>query len=680
VSRIFFLSFVLINLITLNASSVPVIPDPGVTVTPGSICCGDCITVTIPVENLRSVTFHGRIEIYIIDASGYTNPQNSLSITLSPKEKTSVSTVICPREPCNSFGRYQVVAKVVEDNGNVHDTDSAYFTVRDCGPSCETGWTQTYRCNGNALERLYVNDDCSEEWRTWEDCSPGVCKYGVCAPGGTEPPDDPGSGGTCDQWECQSRNKKIGGSYTENGRLYQRYQECNCVDGKCKCESVEREETCEGTISGHVYNAETNKPISDAEVSCLGGQYPCYPTTDSGGFYRSCSCFCPSTSCDITCTASGYQSSTQSVTTDNYGNKDGVDFYLQPEMSTVKFRGEVLHGGEDESGQVVSFYTFVIKITEVLIDERGSLHVGDLVGVSSHRDGKARVDTVYNGDTVEVFGENRGWTDNLLYGLTTDAYIVLSDSLWDGEEYYLTLKAQGNRPPKIISLTPDKDDPQKAESKIKWTANAEDIDGDPIMYKFEHKGPSTGGDYRIVKDWSTDNIWSWDVGSDEVGENYVKVSVHDGKHNDVDDSTNVRYTIESSPDEIKFIGTVRWGNFPMGFVVYYFTIDEVLEGPDIPKGDPVSVTAWCSAYPLDHGGSYDRLEEGDCAEVYGYIDTEGVWDDGYEISWQVDITGDKKYYINKIDDAGPDLCVMDIKFSGRVCNSLNWHSKGHQLS
>jgi len=78
--RIFVLSFVLINLIALNASSVPEIPDPGVTVTPGSICCGDCITVTIPVKNLRSVTFHGRIEVYIIDAKGYSNRQNSLSM------------------------------------------------------------------------------------------------------------------------------------------------------------------------------------------------------------------------------------------------------------------------------------------------------------------------------------------------------------------------------------------------------------------------------------------------------------------------------------------------------------------------------------------------------------------------------------------------------------------------
>jgi len=328
---------------------------------------------------------------------------------------------------------------VVEDNGKVHDTDSAYFTVRDCGPSCDPppGWTQTYRCNGNVLERLYVNDDCREEWRTWEDCSslspPCQCKYALCVPVDGKPDPENDDKNICEN--CESY--WFGDHYPKNGRMYQRYKECSCVDGECICKSLEKEVPCEGTISGHVYDAETRRPINGAEVSCHGGQYPCYPNTDSGGFYRSGSCFCPSTNCDITCTVGGYESSTRTEITDSYGNKEGVDFYLQPEISEVKFRGEILRGGEDESSQAISFYEFVVKITEILDDNSGSLNVGDRVGVSSHRDGKARVDIAYNGDTVEVFGVNMGWDDSWWYGSTTDSHIVLSESPWDGEGYYL---------------------------------------------------------------------------------------------------------------------------------------------------------------------------------------------------------------------------------------------------
>jgi len=552
VSRIFVLSFVFINLITLNASSLPEIPDPGVTVTPGSICCGDCITVTIPVKNLRSVTFHGRIEIYVIDAKGYTNPQNSLSITLSPKEKRSFQTVICLREPCNSFGTYKVTAKVVEDNGNVHATDSAYFTVRDCGPSCDPppGWTQTYRCNGNVLERLYVNDDCSEEWRTYEDCTPGVCKYGVCAPGGTQPPEDD----TCDQLECQNRNKKIGESYAKNGRLYQRYQECNCVDGNCKCERVEKEVPCEGTISGHVYNAETGRPISGAEVSCLGGQYPCYPVTDSGGFYRSCSCFCPSTSCDITCTAEGYESASRTVTTDNEGKSENVDFYLQLKSGEVKFRGEIVRGGEDDPSQVVSYHYFTIKVTDILEDSSRRLSEGEIVGVSSHRDGPASVDMVYNGDEVEVYGNCYSNDDEMIYGEVVDSTIKLED-----RSHYIKRMAP------------------------------------------------------VTKD-------------------------------------------------IKFIGTCTassWATMDFGFD--FFEVDEVLEGPDI-EGDEVMVSCVIGPYDL---GNYDAVTKGDKAEVYARFQVadgkryeEKV---GREV-WDADITGDKNYYIMKINQP-PKLISLEPDLS-----------------
>ena len=109
-------------------------------------------------------------------------------------------------------------------------------------------------------------------------------------------------------------------------------------------------------------------------------------------------------------------------------------------ISEIKFKGEVLRGGEDEDGQVVSFYKFVIKVDEVLEDPKNQLSVGDLLGVSSHRSGQARVDTVYNGDNVEVFGEYQALPDvhdDHYWDMDLDGCVYLSKSFGDGEDYYL---------------------------------------------------------------------------------------------------------------------------------------------------------------------------------------------------------------------------------------------------
>ena len=87
-----------------------------------------------------------------------------------------------------------------------------------------------------------------------------------------------------------------------------------------------------------------------------------------------------------------------------------------------------------------------------------------------------------------------------------------------------------NSPPKLISFTPDRPSPQIAGARITWTASATDPDGDPILYRFWMKGPSTGNAWKVVRDWSNTRTWTWSTSAGDVGQYDFAVYVRDGKH------------------------------------------------------------------------------------------------------------------------------------------------------
>jgi len=105
---------------------------------------------------------------------------------------------------------------------------------------------------------------------------------------------------------------------------------------------------------------------------------------------------------------------------------------------------------------------------------------------------------------------------------------------------------------------------------------------------------------------------------------------------------------ESTLKDIRFEGTFYRGNAPMGFTVYYFKVDKIIEGEAIPIGDPIGVSVYDSSVLPGQGGSADTLQDGDRAEVYAriYVD-KGKHDDGYETAWSASITEDGKYYVRK---------------------------------
>jgi len=89
----------------------------------------------------------------------------------------------------------------------------------------------------------------------------------------------------------------------------------------------------DGTILGHVYDANTKQPLSQAFVYCQ--DLKCAkPTTNGSGYYTIERCFSPSKAYTIQCSRHNYKTATSSATTDING-KAVVDFNLEQEEPDI---------------------------------------------------------------------------------------------------------------------------------------------------------------------------------------------------------------------------------------------------------------------------------------------------------------------------------------------------------
>lgn len=84
-----------------------------------------------------------------------------------------------------------------------------------------------------------------------------------------------------------------------------------------------------------------------------------------------------------------------------------------------------------------------------------------------------------------------------------------------------------NQPPVISDLESSPSSPQLAGSTIRWTARAKDPEGEPLSFLFQVKGPYTGGSWRTIADWSSENRFVWDTSSYSAGDYEIKVRVED---------------------------------------------------------------------------------------------------------------------------------------------------------
>ncbi len=157
-------------------------------------------------------------------------------------------------------------------------------------------------------------------------------------------------------------------------------------------------------------------------------------------------------------------------------------------------------------------------------------------------------------------------TDNTWTWQTSSAGIGNTDiSVWirDGhhappdnydfeKKYYdYTITSAENQPPINPTLTPDKPEPQPAGTAIEWTASATDPDGDTLYYRFWIKGPSTGYSWKTMRDWSTDNTWTWYTTSADIGDTDISVWIRDGHHAPPD-----RFDIEKKCYDYNIVETV----------------------------------------------------------------------------------------------------------------------------
>jgi hypothetical protein len=88
----------------------------------------------------------------------------------------------------------------------------------------------------------------------------------------------------------------------------------------------------------------------------------------------------------------------------------------------------------------------------------------------------------------------------------------------------------GNLPPKLISFTPDQASPQVAGTRVRWTTDAKDPDGDVLYYKYLVKGPQTNGVWQDRSSWIPDKYWSFLTGMFKPGLYQVQVQVRDKNH------------------------------------------------------------------------------------------------------------------------------------------------------
>jgi hypothetical protein len=119
---------------------------------------------------------------------------------------------------------------------------------------CKTGPTEVYRCVDNKVHRLYDQNCPTEHWITIKDCnqcdnSPCQCIGGVCVH--SSDINLPIVQKKCDLITCP-QSQLVGDPFTENGKDFQRFKDCSCIDGECKCISVKKEIAIEKTTPDSV--------------------------------------------------------------------------------------------------------------------------------------------------------------------------------------------------------------------------------------------------------------------------------------------------------------------------------------------------------------------------------------------------------------------------------------------
>ena len=104
-----------------------------------------------------------------------------------------------------------------------------------------------------------------------------------------------------------------------------------------------------------------------------------------------------------------------------------------------------------------------------------------------------------------------------------------------------------NQPPVVTSLVTNLRNPEPVGATIVWSATAFDPEGDRVFYRYWLKGPSTGGFWRLARDWSTDPTWVWPTTPADAGTSEIQLQVRDGLHANPagwDDDAGALFTVQ----------------------------------------------------------------------------------------------------------------------------------------
>jgi hypothetical protein len=114
----------------------------------------------------------------------------------------------------------------------------------------------------------------------------------------------------------------------------------------------------------------------------------------------------------------------------------------------------------------------------------------------------------------------------------------------DIEDYFII---SVNKPPVITGFGSMPISPQSIGATVQWSASAYDPEGNPVFFRYFLRGPSTGGVWRLVRDWSTDRSWIWPTSPADAGTSEVQVQVRDGFHSTPsgwDDDAGALFTVQ----------------------------------------------------------------------------------------------------------------------------------------
>jgi Flp pilus assembly protein TadD len=165
-----------------------------------------------------------------------------------------------------------------------------------------------------------------------------------------------------------------------------------------------------------------------------------------------------------------------------------------------------------------------------------------------------------------------------------------------------------NKPPKLLSLIPDKLTSQAAGTAVTWTAEAKDPENDPVLYRFFLN------DDPVTK-WTKENRWIWTTTEDGLGESQIEVQARDGKHAGPDkyDDNKVTSFIIDAPQSVPQVSTNQsdlaedWNNKGLA-LVKQGKYDEAIKCYDEAiRLDPNPAGAWNNkGVALNNLGKYDE--------------------------------------------------------------------------